>query len=177
MNKHVPWLALNTYPDEILTQPCKEILEVDGDINQFAHDMTQTMYTCDGIGLAAPQVGRAIRLIVMDCSDDTTGLKHFINPEIIDSKGHCQNKEGCLSFPGLELQVSRFKEIAVKAWDLKGNEFIYDATGLEATCLQHEIDHLDGITFLNRVSRQQRRYALRKWEKQKKSLSPMELEN
>ena len=177
MDTYVPWLALNTYPDEILSQPCEEILEVNEDINQFAHDMTQTMYTCNGIGLAAPQVGRSIRLVVIDCSDDTTGLKHFINPEIIESRGGCQKNEGCLSFPGLELQVPRSEEIAVKAWDLKGNEFIYDAKGLEAVCLQHEIDHLDGITFLNRVSRQQRRYALRKWEKQKKSLSHMELES
>tara|TARA_R100000152_G_C6749601_1_gene173246 strand:+ start:9 stop:545 length:537 start_codon:yes stop_codon:yes gene_type:complete len=178
MDTHVPWLALNTYPDEILTKPCKEVMEVDGEINQFVHDMAQTMYSCDGIGLAAPQVGRSLRIVVMDCSDDTTGLKHFINPVIVDSKGRRQNKEGCLSFPGLELQVPRFEEVAVKAWDLEGNEFIYDAKGIESICLQHEIDHLDGITFLDRVSRQQRRHALRKWEKQKKkNLNHIESEN
>ena len=177
MDTYVPWLALNIYPDDILTQACKEIEEVTPEINQFIHDMVQTMYTCDGIGLAAPQVGRLIRVVVMDCSSDTSGLKHLINPEIIESKGHCQHIEGCLSFPGLELQVPRAKEIAVKAWSLEGNEFVYDATGIEALCIQHEIDHLDGITFLNRVSRQQRRHALRKWEKQMKSWSPTNLEN
>ena len=176
MDTHVPWLTLYTYPDDILHQPCEEIFEIDGEINQFAQDMAQTMYSCDGIGLAAPQVGRSIRMLVMDCSDDMSGLKYFINPEIVETVGREQKKEGCLSFPGLELQVPRFKKVTVKALDLKGDEFVYDAEGLEAICLQHEIDHLDGITFLNRVSRQQRRHALRKWEKQKKNSNHMESE-
>jgi len=169
MDTYVPWLALNTYPDDILSTPCEEIAEVTVDIHEFANDMTQTMYACDGIGLAAPQVGRSIRLIVIDCSKDATGLKHFVNPRIVASRGTRQRAETCISFPGLKLRVSRAIEVDVESLDLKGNKTIYNASGLEANCIQHEIDHLDGITFLDRVSRQQRRHALRRWEKEKNS--------
>ncbi len=167
MDTYVPWLTLNTYPDEILSLPCEKLTEVTPEINELAYDMTQTMYACKGIGLAAPQVGHSIRLFVMDCSKDESGLMYFINPVVTDAENLSQSNEGCLSFPGLQLQVERAREITVEARDIAFNEFEYKATGLEAVCIQHEIDHLDGITFLNRVSRQQRRHALRKWEKAK----------
>ena len=171
MDTYVPWLTLNTYPDEILSLPCEELTEITPEISDLAYDMTQTMYACHGIGLAAPQVGHSIRLLAMDCTRDRSGLMYFINPVVIDAKQPSQNDEGCLSFPGLQLRVSRAQEITVKARDIEFEEFEYKATGLEAICLQHEIDHLDGITFLNRVSRQQRRHALRKWEKVKTKMN------
>ena len=171
MDTHVPWLTLNTYPDEILSLLCEESTEVTPEINELAYDMTQTMYACHGIGLAAPQVGHSLRLFVMDCSKDKSGLMYFVNPVVTNAKYSSQNEEGCLSFPGLTLRVDRAREITVKALDLAFNEFEYEATGLEAICIQHEVDHLDGITFLNRVSRQQRRHSLKKWGKEQAKMS------
>jgi peptide deformylase len=169
MDTLVPWLTLNAYPDEILLTSCEEISEVTPKICEFANDMVQTMYSCNAYSLSAPQVGRTIRLFVMDCSDDMTALKHFINPRIIHKSDSQQCLERCLSFVGLEFQVARSASITIEALGLDGKHFTYEATGLEADCIQHEIDHLEGITFLDRVSRQQRRHALRRWEKEKNS--------
>lgn len=172
-DEYIPWLPIKLYPEECLNIPCEDVVKVDSDLHTFIGDMAQTMYSADGIGLAAPQVGKNIRIIVVDCSKDRSGLKKLINPKIVERRGHVQSTEGCLSFPGLTLQVSRAKEIDVVAINTDGDEISFTATGLEAICIQHEVDHLDGITFEKQVSRQVRRAAFRKWdpEKEKKKLT------
>lgn len=167
MEEYVPWLPLKTYPDEFLNTSCKDVLEVTPEIHTFIEDMVQTMYTAEGIGLAAPQVGKDIRIVVVDCSKDRSKLRRLINPRIVAKRGHISMNEGCLSFPGLTLQVSRAREIDVEAIDPHGKIVSFSCRNIEAVCIQHEIDHLDGITFEKRVSRQVRRHAFRKWDKMK----------
>ena len=118
-------------------------------------------------GLAAPQVGHNVRLIAVDCSPDQDDIQYLVNPEIVSYDGYTNGDEGCLSFPGLSLTVRRYKNIEVKAQNLKGEEIRISAGGLLSICIQHEIDHLDGITFIQRVSRQVRRANMRKWEPMK----------
>ena len=168
MEEYIPWLPLKVYPDECLTNMCEPVEDVTPEVQTFVQDMVQTMYTADGIGLAAPQVGRDQRIIVVDCSKDRSKLRKLINPKIVAKRGHISMVEGCLSFPGLTLQVSRAREIDVEALDPNGNPISFSCRNVEAVCIQHEIDHLDGITFEKRVSRQVRRAAFRKWDKEKK---------
>jgi len=161
---YAPWMEIKVYPNECLTQVCADVEDIDDEIRELAFDMAKTMYNADGVGLAAPQVGKSVRLIVVDCSKNRDGLKYLINPKIVNRSGSVSDMEGCLSFPGLSLQVCRDKEIEVQAHNLEGEEVSFKATGLLSACIQHEIDHLDGISFINRVSRQVRRHALRKWD-------------
>ena len=161
---YAPWMEIKVHPNEHLTQVCEPVGDIDAEIRELAFDMAKTMYNADGVGLAAPQVGKLVRLVVVDCSKDKSGLKYLINPEIVGRHGSASGMEGCLSFPGLSLQVCRDKNIEVQAYNLEGEEVSFKATGLLSACIQHEIDHLDGISFINRVSRQVRRHAMRKWD-------------
>lgn len=157
-------LPLVLYPDKRLSFSCGAIKEITEEITQLAHDMAVTMYENNGVGLAAPQVGINLQLITVDCSNDRSELHHLINPKIIwESEAKIANIEGCLSFPDMSVQVQRSKEVEVEAMNLSGESVKISASGLLAICLQHEIDHLNGLTFLNRVTRQVRRHALRKW--------------
>ena len=168
MKEYIPWLPLKVYPDECLNTMCEPVEEVTEDIITFVEDMVQTMYTAEGVGLAAPQVGKNLRIVVMDCAKDRgkPKLKRLINPRITDSRGYISTNEGCLSFPGLSLQVRRAREVDVTALNIKGEEVTFTFRNLEAVCIQHEIDHLDGITFDQRVTRQVKRAAFRKLEKE-----------
>ena len=161
---YAPWMEIKVHPNECLSQICEPVGDIDDDIRELAFDMAKTMYNADGVGLAAPQVGKLIRLIVVDCSKDKDDVKYLINPEIVNREGSAFGMEGCLSFPGLALQVSRDKHIEVEAYSLEGKEVSFEATGLLSACIQHEIDNLDGINFTSRVSRQVRRHAMRKWD-------------
>jgi len=162
--KYAPWQQIELYGSEALSKKCPEVECLSDEDTMFIEDMVQTMYAAKGVGLAAPQVGSTLRVVVMDCSKDGTGLKKLVNPQICASRGRVQSKEGCLSFPGLELHVTRAKEVDVEALAPSGEVIKFTANGLEAICIQHEIDHLDGITFEQRVSRQVRRHAFRKWD-------------
>lgn len=172
MEEYIPWLSIKLYPDECLNSPCEPVEEVTEDIHTLVEDMVQTMYTAEGVGLAAPQVGKNIRVVVMDCSKNRgkPKLRRLVNPRILAKRGHISTEEGCLSFPGLSLHVARAREIDVEAMSLSGELINFSCRNLEAVCLQHEIDHLDGITFEKRVSRQVRRAAFRKLEKKKKQM-------
>lgn len=161
---YAPWMEIKVHPNECLKQVCEPVGDIDGEIRELAFDMAKTMYNADGVGLAAPQVGKFVRLIVVDCSKDKSDLKYLVNPEIISRNGRESGMEGCLSFPGLSLQVCRDREIEVSAFNLEGEELNFKASGLLSVCIQHEIDHLDGINFIDRVSRQVRRHAMRKWD-------------
>jgi peptide deformylase len=115
--------------------------------------MAETMYAAPGIGLAAPQVDRHVRLIVVDVSEDKNALRTFINPRIIAREGEAVHEEGCLSVPGIYDKVTRSERIRVEALGLDGKPFTLDADGLLAVCVQHEIDHLDGKVFVEYLSR------------------------
>ena len=126
--------------------------EVTGEIRQLVSDMAETMYAAPGIGLAATQVNFHQRIVVIDISEDKSGLMAFINPEILEKSGEQVCEEGCLSVPGIYEKVTRAAKVKVRALNAKGERFELDAEGLLAVCIQHEIDHLDGKVFVEYLS-------------------------
>lgn len=166
-------LPLVIEPDERLHIKSSPVEEVNDDIRAFAADMLETMYHMRGIGLAAVQVGVHKRIIVADVTWDEEkgpGEQHvLINPEIIeDSEELNKYKEGCLSFPDQYADVTRPKVVRVRYTDLEGNEQEKEFDGLLATCIQHEIDHINGIVFTDHVSKLKRDMIVRKLKKMKK---------
>jgi len=164
-------LTLHTYPDEILRQKCQKVTAVDDDLRRFLDDMLETMYVDKGCGLAAPQVGSAKRIIVLDPnpSDDDLNARcpmHLVNPEIIwHSEETVLFNEGCLSLPEQRAEVERFERVRVRYLDYNGKECEILADELLAIILQHEIDHLDGILYIDHISRLKRTRLLHKLEK------------
>lgn len=164
-------LKLYEYPDEILRQKCQKVAKVDDELRRFLDDMLETMYIDKGCGLAAPQVGVSKRIIVLDPnpSDEDTSLRqpmYLINPEIIwSSEEMVLFKEGCLSLPEQRAEVERHEKIRVRYIDYHGKEQEILADDLLAIILQHEIDHLDGILYIDRISRLKRSRLLSKLDK------------
>jgi peptide deformylase len=160
-------LALVHYPNEVLRTRAEEITNLDGSLAEFMDNMAETMYASNGVGLAAPQVGVSKRIITVDVGADGEqagpSLYLLANPVIVETHGELIYSEGCLSFPGLTVDVHRYAEVLVRAIDRAGNPIEIEASGLKAVCLQHEIDHLDGITFVDRVNALRRRIALREY--------------
>lgn len=142
------------YPDPVLLAPTKPVAAIDDEIRQLVRDMIDTMYAAPGIGLAANQVGVPLRLCVVDLSvGETPGeLRVLINPEIRATSGSEVAEEGCLSFPDVTVDVERSFQAVVEALDLDGAPVTIDGTGMLARVMQHEIEHLDGRTFLSNVS-------------------------
>ncbi|MDJ0930976.1 peptide deformylase [Breoghania sp.] len=156
-------------PDAMLRQISKPIEKVDGDIRQLADDMLETMYDAPGIGLAAIQIAIPKRLLVLDVAkdDQPKDPKVFINPEIVwSSEDKSVYREGCLSIPEYYEDVERPAKVRVKFLDREGNECELEADGLPATCLQHEIDHLNGVLFIDHISRLKRERVVKKFAKQ-----------
>jgi len=158
------------YPDSRLAEKSKPVEEITEEIKELAEAMVKTMYEEDGVGLAAPQVGALHRLVVIDVSgpEVRNDLITLINPEIISKDGSCDSEEGCLSVPGYRAKVKRAETVTVKAQDLDGNDVTIEAEGLLAICLQHEIDHLDGVLFIDKISRLKRSMydkKVKKWMK------------
>lgn len=139
--------------DSLLREKSKYVKNINSNIEKLLDNMADTMYQANGVGLAAPQVGILKRVVVIDVGD---GLIELINPEILDSKGTATEVEGCLSCPGIIGDVTRAAEVKVKALDRNGEEFIIEADELLARCLQHEIDHLEGILFIDKANRLKR---------------------
>ncbi len=146
-------LEIRKYPDPILSKKAERVEKIDQDIQRLIDNMIETMYAAPGVGLAAPQVGRSIRLIVFDPSvrNEEGKLTVLINPEIIEKEGEAIMKEGCLSVPGLEAEIKRAENVKVTGLDKNGNAVNIDAKGFLARVIQHEIDHLDGILLLDRI--------------------------
>lgn len=144
------------FPDPRLQQECAEIRVFDESVQQLADDMLVTMYANSGIGLAAPQIGEMVRLIVVDCSEERNGTKALIlaNPEIVSFSGKLSGVEGCLSFPGTQFSIDRAAEVTVQGEDATGGSRQLTATELWAVCIQHEMDHLEGVTLDLRASTQ-----------------------
>jgi peptide deformylase len=143
-----------TYPDPVLRQKAKPVTVFDEELKTLVTDMGETMYDAPGIGLAANQVGVSLRVIVVDVSQDENEKRFsvFINPEIIRGEGEISDEEGCLSVLEYTARVKRFQRIHVKAQDLDGKYMEFDAEDRFARVLQHEIDHLEGKLFIDRIS-------------------------
>ena len=142
------------YPDPILSQPGEPVTEFNAEVRKLVADMFETTYANQGIGLAAPQVGVSKRVTVIDVSMGKVPKDKLvlINPEIIFSEGKLYEEEGCLSFPDIREKVVRAAKVRIRAQDEKGKWFEMDGEDLLARAMQHEIDHLDGVLFLFRMS-------------------------
>lgn len=159
-------LEILEFPDPRLRTVAKPVEKVDDELRKLIDDMFETMYACPGIGLAATQVNVHQRLIVMDLSEDQSQPRVFINPEITPLTDElAPYEEGCLSVPGFYEKVQRPARVRIKALDRDGNVFEEEADELLATCIQHEIDHLDGKLFVDYVSRLKRDRIKKKLEK------------
>ncbi|MDR3013658.1 MAG: peptide deformylase [Chitinispirillales bacterium] len=153
-----PELELSRYGDPVLRKTALPVEKFDEELTELADRMIETMRREDGIGLAAPQVGEPLRLIVVDTSHDEAGVHVLVNPEIVSSSAENEaDDEGCLSLPGITLAIKRPARVSVKAQNIKGEPYtIENAEGLFARALQHEIDHLNGILLVDHVSSVQR---------------------
>jgi peptide deformylase len=142
------------YPDPFLARKAAAVTEVDDRVRTLVRDMFETMYAAEGIGLAAPQVGVGKRVIVLDVSpvDENVPPVAIVNPEIIERKGSVAGEEGCLSVPGIQGEVCRAETVVVRGLDPEGKPVHLSAGGILSRALQHEIDHLDGILFIDRIS-------------------------
>lgn len=152
-------------PDPVLRKSALPVENITAKTLQLLDDMAETMYDAPGIGLAGPQIGELKRLIVMDCSrdDEKSELWQMINPEVIElSEDNSTLEEGCLSIPGHTAEVSRPDWIKLRFTDIKGKEQQIKAEGLLAACIQHEIDHLNGILFIDHISKLKRDIIWRK---------------
>lgn len=157
--------------DPVLRQRAVEVEEIDDEVRQLAQQMFETMYTEEGVGLAAPQVGVSKRLFVMDIQEDGAEPQAVVNPVIMEHSGSERGEEGCLSLPGLIGAVERPAHIVMEGLDLDGGPLRLEASGLLARCIQHEIDHLDGILFIDHLSPIKRKMLLSKWKKRLKEES------
>jgi peptide deformylase len=155
------------YGDDTLHQPAAPVDEVTPQIQQLIDDMIETMYAAPGIGLAAPQVGVRLRIFVADVSGghNPTELLTFINPEFVERDGVQREDEGCLSVPGFNVTVARSSRAVLKGLGRDGDEQVVEATGLLARCFEHEMDHLDGTLFVDRLRGLQKDLIVRKIRK------------
>ncbi|AAC06802.1 peptide deformylase [Aquifex aeolicus] len=160
------------YPNEILKKPTEKVDVIDKEVKNLIRDMFDTMYEAEGVGLAANQIGVPLSVMVIDTSpkEDAPPLKLvLINPEIKEGEGKIKYKEGCLSFPGLSVEVERFQKVKVNALNEHGEPVELTLEGFPAIVFQHELDHLKGITFVDRLKGWRRRMALEKYQKLLKS--------
>ena len=168
----MPLKPLIILPDPVLRQLSRPVEQVDDRLQKFADDMLDTMYDAPGIGLAAIQVGEPLRMLVIDLAkeDEPKAPQVFINPEIVESgDDRSVYEEGCLSIPDYYAEVERPASITVKHLDRDGKEQTIEADGLLATCLQHEIDHLNGVLFIDHISKLKRDMVIRKFTKAAKT--------
>lgn len=158
------------FPDPRLKRVSEPIGEITDEIRELARDMCDVMYDEPGVGLAAPQLGMALRMLVIDTEwNDEEGERNpqvLINPEITRKEGRITWEEGCLSVPDYVADVERAAEVTVRALDLDGKEVSQEASGLRSVCLQHECDHLEGVLFIDRISRLKRSLYVKKRQKQ-----------
>ena len=159
-------LEILEFPDERLRRVCEPVTRFDAALKKLVDNMFQTMYAAPGIGLAAPQVNQPIRLLVVDVmAQEQPKPMAFVNPEIVASEGLVEWEEGCLSVPGFTADVERAAKVSVRAQDVKGENFEIEAEGLLAIAVQHEMDHLEGVLFVDHLSRLKRSLFLKKYRK------------
>jgi len=160
-------LEILHYPEPLLKEKSTQVDVFDDELRQLATDMAETMYDAPGVGLAAPQIGVLKRLITLDCSghEEPDELILAVNPEIVAREGECMEEEGCLSVPEYYARVARSANVRFRYQDLDGETHERDADGLLAVAIQHEIDHLDGILFVDRLSSLKRSMFRKKYMK------------
>lgn len=160
-------LDIKVFPDKVLRKKSEPVKDIDEKIKKLLDDMTETMYAAPGIGLAAPQVGVNKRVLVIDIlsHDEKGGLLKIINPEILSAEGEVIGEEGCLSIPLEYADVKRYEKVTVKYFDENGEEKVIEAEGLLSRALQHEIDHLDGILFIDKISPLKREMIKKRFKK------------
>jgi peptide deformylase len=154
----VPVLEIRRYPDPVLQREAKEVTSIDGRVAGLLNSMVDTLYAANGVGLAAPQVGAGQRVLVMDTDPENRGkqLVKIINPVIVETAGEITWEEGCLSLVNLTVEMTRAQRVLVRGWTLDQREIEFEAQDLQAVCLQHEIDHLDGTLLVDHLSRLKR---------------------
>jgi peptide deformylase len=150
-------LPIKTFGDPVLRERAREVESFDRSLARLADDMIETMHEAPGVGLAAPQVGRSIRLIVFDIGD---GPRALVNPILSQLRGEQLGEEGCLSVPGLYFPVKRAMNARADGFDVDGKAVVIEGEGLLARVLQHEVDHIDGVLFIDRLSDEDRKAAL-----------------
>lgn len=161
-------LNILEFPDPRLKTVAKEVEYFDTQLKKLVTDMTETMYSANGIGLAATQVDVHKRLLVLDISENQDQPRVYINPQILEQSGEQDCEEGCLSVPGVYASIKRAEKIVVKAQDIDGNFFEEQLESLHAVCIQHEMDHLIGRLFVDYLSPLRRNMVRKKLEKQRK---------
>ncbi len=146
-------LPIRLIPDSVLRVDCPEVTEFDDDLRRLVEDMVETMYAAPGVGLAAPQVGIEKRLAVVDVSVGKAegALKVLVNPKIVSQEGKVTDFEGCLSIPDISEKVARPRKIEVEAQDVDGERFTFETEDFEARAVCHEVDHLDGVLFIDHL--------------------------
>lgn len=161
-------LQIRKYPDPVLrkkTEPVKEITEAD---RQLIKDMVETMKAAQGVGLAANQIGVSKMIFVFNSSPEDWKADALINPIILKRRGRERTEEGCLSLPGISKEVRRFSSVLVEGLDVNGKPYKFEAKGLLARIIQHEIDHLNGMLFVDRINALSRMKALRQYKRASK---------
>ena len=163
--------AIVKWGEPVLHTPSRRVDEIDGTVTSLFEDMVETMYAAPGIGLAAPQIGVPLRVIVIDLSvgEEPGGLIKLVNPEIVEKEGEQREEEGCLSIPNVAGTPVRPARVTVKGLDPEGRERVYTATELLARAFCHEIDHIDGLLFVDRLTPLKRDLLKRKLRKKAKA--------
>lgn len=160
-------LEIKKYPSKVLKKKALPVEAFDGELQKLIDDMIETMYAAPGVGLAAPQVGVSKRLAVIDVStkEEQLPLLVLINPVFLAREGEVEFEEGCLSLPEYTARVKRAEQVAVRAMDREGKDVEIECGGLLAVALQHEIDHLDGILLIDRISPVKREFFRKRYQK------------
>ena len=167
-------LPIRTFGDPVLRDPARPVEDFDEALRRLADDMTQTMHEAPGVGLAAPQVGRSLRLIVFDVGEEAGGARAMANPVLRDEWGEQVGEEGCLSIPGLYYPVKRAMKVWAEGFDTGGHAVTIEAEELLARVLQHEVDHLNGVLFIDCLDEEHRSEAMSAIRDQALGLSPVE---
>lgn len=159
-------LEILEFPDERLRRKCEPVTRFDAVLKRLVDDMFETMYAAPGVGLAAPQVNQPLRMMVIDVApQERPQPLVFVNPELVTTEGKVDWEEGCLSVPGFTAEVERSQRVRVRAQDANGVTFERDADDLLAIAVQHEMDHLDGVLFVDHLSRLKRQLFMKKYKK------------
>ena len=158
-------LEILQHPDKRLKKISQPIMEITPEIKKLSQDMLETMYDSSGVGLAAPQINQLIRLIVIDTSENSDNSIVMINPKIVKQENIEKSQEGCLSIPGYYENIERAKDIVVEYQDLDNSKQSLATDGLLSVCIQHEIDHLDGVLFVDYLSKLKQTRLLKKIKK------------
>ncbi|HEX9685850.1 MAG TPA: peptide deformylase [Burkholderiales bacterium] len=161
-------LTILQYPDPRLHKRASRVEAVSDDIRKLIKDMAETMYAAPGVGLAATQVNVHLRVIVIDVAESHDQLRVFINPKLVAASGSADIEEGCLSVPGVYEKVRRAERITVRALNADGEPFTLEADGVLAVCIQHEMDHLEGKVFVEKLSRLKQGRILARFRKQER---------